>query len=312
MRTRRNNADDGRCRGIGWCTVSTTAGAYRPVTSPLTREALAPLPADCKGIQFSQPLAEDEYRQLAALLEHHPDKELFALQLDSTRHEHIVDLGFLQFFPNLRIFASTLELLQSLAGIEHLQRATKLVFFKSLHQMSAAPLATLTTLDDLWLDGHFTDRGTLRQLTRLTNFKMGYAGKVHDLSFLPPNLTRFSMNLGSVTDISALADLPNLQRLLFHKVHSLADLTPLANATELRYLYLVYLNKVTHLFDMSGLTELSELNIGALTNLTDLRPVLGAPSLTNLSVHQVPNLDRTSWHDTCLGWLAQGKPPFWE
>jgi hypothetical protein len=273
---------------------------------------LAPMPADCKGVKIDQPLSDDEYRQLAALLDDQPDRELFALQLDSTKHQPITDLGFLQFFPNLRIFASTLELLRSLDGIEHLQHADTVIIHKSLHRMSAAPLAELTNLDDLWLDGHFTDRGVLRGLTGLTNFKMGYAGKVADLSFLPPSLTRFSMNLGSVTDIRALADLPHLQRLLFHKVHSLAELSPLTDATGLTYLYLVYLNKVTELFDMSALTELTELTIGALTNLVELRQVLTAPNLTTLSVHQVPNLDHTSWHDTCVGWLAQGKPPFWE
>jgi Leucine-rich repeat (LRR) protein len=292
--------------------VPTRASAYRRVTSPLTPDALAPLPEDCKGIQLSQPMAEDEYRQLADLLDRHPDKELFALQVDSTRHEHITDLGFLQFFPGLRIFASTLELLQSLEGIEHLQRVEKLFINKALHRMSAAPLATLTSLRELWLDGQFSDRDVLRGLTGVTNFKMGYAAKLTDLSFLPPNLTRFSMNLGSVTDISALTDMPHLQKLLFHKVHSVADLTPLADATGLHTLYLAYLNKVTHLFDMSALTDLTDLTVSAMTNLTDLRPVLTAPNLTKLTVYDLPALDPVSWRDTCTGWLAQGKPPFWD
>lgn len=290
--------------------MSNTAAAYRRVASPLTLDALAPLPDDCPGIEFSEPLADDEYRQLADLLERHPDKELFALQVKSDRPA-ITNLEFLRFFPHLRAFASTLVHLDTLEGVQHLMQVRKLLFHKAIHRMSAAPLAGLTSVDDLWLDGHFTDRGALRELTGLTNFKMGYASKVEDLSFLPPNLTRFSMNLGSVADISALADLPNLQRLLFHKVRSLGDLTPLAGATRLRHLYLVSLDKVTHLFDMSALTELTELNIGALTNLVDLRPVLTAPNLTTLSVHQVPNLDHQSWRETCEGWLAQGKPPFW-
>jgi hypothetical protein len=302
----------GRYRGIGFDIVSTTAGAYRRVTSPLTPEALAPLPTDCKGIQFSQPLAEDEYRQLADLLDRHPDKELFALQLDSTRHKHIVDLGFLQFFPNLRIFASSLELLQTLDGIEYLQRADKLFFRKTLRRMSAAPLAGLTGLDELWLDGEFTDRDALRELTGLTDFSMGYAGKVNGLQFLPPNLTRFSMNLGSVTDISAVTDHRHLQRVDFHKVHSLADLTPLSGMTQLRDLYLAKLYKLTELFDMSALTGLTELTLHNLTHLTDLRPVLTAPNLGTLSVYNLPALQPGSWHDTCTGWLAQGKPPFWE
>jgi hypothetical protein len=287
-------------------------GQYRTVASPLTAEALTPLPEDCPGIVVNQPMRDDEYRQLAELLERQPDKKLYALQVDSTRQEHITTIDFLKFFPRLRRFTCNLAFLRSLQGVEHLRHADSLSLFKSPNRMSAAPLAELTNLKELWLDGHFTDRGALRGLSGLTNFSMGYAGKVADLSFLPPNLTRFSMNLGSITDISALADLPHLQRLSFHKVHSLADLSPLADATALAYLYLVYLNKVTELFDMSALTELTELIIGALTNLAELRQVLTAPSLTTLSVHEVPNLDHQSWRETCQGWLAQGKPPFWE
>jgi hypothetical protein len=206
----------------------------------------------------------------------------------------------------------SLEYLPSLDDVERLQNADDLRFFKALQRMSAAPLAALTDLDVLWLDGQFSDRDALRELIGLTNFKMGYAAKIPDPSFLPQNLTRFSMNLGSVTEIRALADLPSLQHLLFHKVHSINDLSPLADATGLRMLYLGYLNKVTHLFDLSALTELTDVTVSAMTNLVDLRPVLSAPSLTKLSVHQLSNLDHVSWHDTCTGWLAQGKPPFWE
>jgi hypothetical protein len=157
--------------------VSTTASVYRRVASPLTTDATAPLPTDCKGIKLDQPLADHEYRQLAALLEDQPDKELFVLQLDSTHQEPITNLRFLQFFPQLRIFAGTLELLQSLDGIEHLQQAHTIVLHKANHRMSAAPLAPLTALRDLWLDGQFTDREAIRNLSGVTNFKMGYAAK---------------------------------------------------------------------------------------------------------------------------------------
>jgi Leucine-rich repeat (LRR) protein len=119
------------------------------------------------------------------------------------------------------------------------------------------------------------------------------------------------MNLGSTTDIGTLAELPHLQKLLLHEVRGLANLTPLANATGLRYLYLADLREVATLFDMTNLTDLTEATI-SLPNLTDLRPVLSAPNLTTLSVPHAPALDPTSWRDTCTGWLAQGKPPFWE
>ena len=285
---------------------------YRRVTTPLVPEALEPLPAEAEGIQFAEPLLEDDYRQLASLLERHPDKRLLALQLDSTRREHITDLSFLEFFPNLRIFTSSLELLRTLDGIEHLEAVEDLQVFKAQRRMSASPLATLSTLEKLWLDGEFSDRAALGSLTGVTDLSMGYAPKLADLSFLPPNLTRFAMNMGSVTDISALAELPHLQRLSFHKVGSVADLTPLANATGLHDVYLAQLNGVTQLFDMSALADLTEVTVSGLSSLIDLRPVLTAPNLTTLSVFDLPSLDPGSWHDTCVGWLATGRPPFWE
>jgi hypothetical protein len=292
--------------------VSTTAGGYRGVTSPLTPDMLAPLPDDCDGIDFEQPLTDDEYRQVAALLEQYPDKRLYALQMDSTRQTHITDLKFLQFFPHLRRFSCNLEMLQTLEGIEHLKQPDEIRIFKPVRKISAAPLTALTALDVLWLDGQYSDRDALRELTGVTNFKMGYAAKLPNLGFLPPNLARFSMNLGSVTDISALNDLPYLQRLSFHKVHGIADLTPLSRAIGLETLYLAHLNKVTDLFDMSTLTDLTDLTVSAMPKLTDLRPVLTAPNLSNLTVYDLPALDAASWRETCTTWLAQGKPPFWE
>ncbi len=210
------------------------AQAFREVASPLSLDALEALPDDCVGIAFSGPLTDEEYRKIAGLLERHPDKKMYASQLDSTCEIHITDLGFLRFFSNLRRFSMRLPWLESLEGIEHLRGADELLIFKMQRRLSAAPLAQLRNLDYLWLDGQYSERGALRDMTGLTNFKMGYAAKIPDLSFLPPNLTRFSMNLGSVTDISALADLPYLNDLSFHKVHSIADLSPLAGVTGLR------------------------------------------------------------------------------
>lgn len=292
-------------------------GDYRDVASPLTADMLSPLPEDCAGIAVDDPLTDSEYRQLAALLESHPDKNLYAIQLEPQYggpepSQLFSDLGFLRFFPNLQRFSCKLEYLQRLDGVEHLTNARQIHIRKTLRPMSAAPLATLTNLDELWLDGHYNDRDALRNLSGLTYFKLGYAGKVADLKFLPPNITRFSMNLGSISDIGALTTLLNLQRVSFHKVQSIADLSPLAALTGLSHLYLAKLYKVTELFDMSAMAGLTELELYNLNHLTDLRPVLTAPNLTTLAVCDLPGLEPGSWHDTCTGWLAQGKRPFWD
>lgn len=182
---------------------------YREVTPPLTAQMLEPLPEDCLGILFDQPLADEEYRALAALLERHPAKELYALQLASAPNP-ISGLGFLRHFPNLQRFACNLHPLQSFDGIQSLNHIDKLTIFRPDIELSAAPLGELTTLRELWLDGHYCDLSVLANLTGVTYMKMGYAGKLTDLSFLPPSVTTLSMNLGSITNIDALAVLPNL------------------------------------------------------------------------------------------------------
>jgi hypothetical protein len=283
----------------------------REVTSPLTPQMLEPMPEDCLGILFSEPLADEEYRALAAVLERQPDKKLYALQLSSAPHP-ITSLGFLRHFPNLERFTCNLHPLESFDGIQSLRHVKKLTVMRPDAKLSAAPLGELVTLRELWLDGHYRDLSALANLTSVTYAKMGYAGKLPDLSFLPPSVTKFSMNLGSITNIDALAALPNLTWLAFHKVRSLADLTSLAKATSLEYLYFAGLTSVTDLFDMSELTQLAELHIHGLTHLRELRPVLTAPKLRKLSVTDLPALQANSWHDTCTGWLAQGKPPFWQ
>jgi hypothetical protein len=272
---------------------------------------LAPLPKECLGILLDQPFADEEYRALAALLERHPEKELYALQLASAPNP-ITNLGFLRHFPNLQRFACNLHPLQSFDGIQSLRKIDKLTIFRPDRELSVEPLGELITLRELWLDGHYRDLSALANLTSVTYVKMGYAGKLSDLTFLPSSVTKFSMNLGSITNIDALSALPSLTWLAFHKVRNLANLTSLASATNLEYLYLAGLTSVTDLFDMSALTQLAELHIHDLTHLAELQPVLTAPKLRKLSVTDLPALQTNSWHDTCTGWLAQGKPPFWE
>lgn len=283
----------------------------REVTSPLTAQMLAPLPEDCQGIRFSEPLADEEYRALATMLERQPDKKLYALQLSSAPNP-ITDLGFLRHFPNLQRFTCNLHPLESFEGIQSLREVKKLTVMRPDVELSAAPLGELVALRELWLDGHYHDLSVLTNLTAVFDVSMGYAGKLSDLTFLPPSVTKFTMNLGSITNIDALAALPNLTWLAFHKVRSLANLNSLAKATNLEYLYLAGLTSMTDLFDMSALTQLAELHIHGLTHLRELRPVLTAPQLRKLSITDLPALQTNSWHDTCTGWLAQGKPPFWE
>jgi hypothetical protein len=119
------------------------------------------------------------------------------------------------------------------------------------------------------------------------------------------------MNLGSITDISAIADTA-LETLALFKVGGLADLSPISQLTSLRALRLYHLNEVASLPDMARLTSLTELVIDDLKRLSDTRPVLTAPKLTELTVVNPANIDSQAWEDTWKTWIAQGKPPFWK
>lgn len=301
-------------------TSATAEGAegYRDVASPLTAEMLAPLSPNCPGVSIVEPLTDTDYQMIAELLAGYLDKGLYVSQLQTPEWssrpfvDHpITDLEFLRFFPSLQRFACNLFYLKSLDGLQHLKACTWLQVFKSPSRLSAAPIGELAKLDYLMLDGQVRDLDTLRTLPNLTTLSLGYARKLPGLDFLPASLRTFSMNRGSITDISAVAD-TQLEKLSFFKVGALSDLSPISRVTSLRHLQLYHLREVTNLPDMTALTDLTDLIIDDLKNLSDTRPVLTAPNLTNLSVTNLPSIDPKAWEQTWKTWIQEGRPPFWD
>jgi hypothetical protein len=287
---------------------------YRDISSPITDDDLSPLPADSPGVAIRSALTSAEYRQVAGLLERHPEKELYATQPKSATPNEwsITSLDFLQYFPELRRFSTSLYHLRSLEGLQYLTHCTELIVFRMANRLSVAPIAGMPVLERLFLAGQHRDRDALNQLDTLRWLSLQYAAQLKTLDWLPNHLRSFSMNVGSITDISGLARHPGIEDVSFHKTKLLADLSPLAEMTGLTSLYLAQLSKVTSLFDMSGLQQLRKLQILTLRKLTDTTPLLAATNLTELFLYDLPALDPQSWHDTCTGWLAQGKAPFWE
>ncbi|MDV3126048.1 hypothetical protein M1247_14060 [Mycobacterium sp. 21AC1] len=291
---------------------------YREVASPLTGDMLAPLPAESPGLAIEEPLTDDDYQAVAEFLADYPDKKLYVSQLETPEwssqpfvQQPITDLEFLRFFPKLQRFACNLFYLKSLGGLRHLKACAWLQVYKSPTRLSAAPIAELTGLDYLMLDGQIRDLHALKTLPNLTILSLGYARKLPGLDFLPASVRTFSMNLGSITDISALAD-THLEELAFFKVGALRDLSPISQVTTLRELQLYHLREVTELPDMSALTHLTDLIIDDLKQLSDTRPVLTAPHLTNLAVTDLASIDPQAWEQTWKTWLQQGRPPFWQ
>lgn len=275
----------------------------REVFSPLRREDLAPLPPECPGVVLRSEFTPAEYRELAALLEAHPEKKLSAWPRS---------LEFLQYFPSLRGFSCSTRLLDSLDGLQLLRDCRFLYLHHPAATLSLSPIAEMPSLETLLIDGEYSNHSALALLTSLRTLTLIHAAKLQTLEWLPPNLVDFSMNVGSIRDISGLTRFPNIAEISFHKTRLLADLSPLGSVTGLQKLHLSQLSSVTELFDFSGLQQLRDLRIVTLRKLTDTRPLLAARSLVDLFLYDLPALDPQSWHDTCQGWLDQGKPPFWE
>jgi hypothetical protein len=290
------------------------ARRYRDITSPVTDDDLTQLPDESAGITLRSALTSREYQRVAELLAHRSELDLYVTQPPSgPLHQYsITTLDFLQYFPELRHFSCQLPHLRSLDGLQYLTKCTTLQLFRMTNRLSVAPIADMPALETLFLAGQYRDRDALHHLDTLRSLSLQYAAQLRTLDWLPHHLQRFSMNVGSITDISGLARRPGIQDISFHKTKLLADLSPLAEVTSMTSLYLAQLSKVTQLFDMSGLQQLRKLQILTLRNLTDTRPLLAATNLTELFLYDLPALDPQSWHDTCTGWLAQGKPPFWQ
>lgn len=279
---------------------------------------LAPLSPKSPGVAVDEPLTDSEYQAVAEFMDDYPEKKLYVSQLETPEWssrpfvEHpITDLEFLRFFPKLQRFACNLYYLKSLDGLRHLKSCTRLQVYKSPARLSVAAIGQLTELDYLMLDGQTRDLDALKALPNLTTLSLGYARKLPGLDFLPASVREFSMNLGSITDISALADDTHLEKLSFFKVGALRDLSPISQVTSLHTLQLYHLREVTELPDMTALTNLTDLIIDDLKQLSDTRPVLGAPNLTNFSVANLASIDPQAWEDTWKTWLDQGRPPFW-
>ncbi|MGJ6127238.1 hypothetical protein QN239_32170 [Mycolicibacterium sp. Y3] len=293
---------------------------YRRVGPSLTSQMLAPLPAESPGISLTEPLSDAEYKQLGEFLADYPDKELFVMQVKPAEwsgkplvEREIADLEFLRLFPKLKRFACDMFYLESFDGLRHLRgECTSLMINNPApRRMSVRVLSELSKLEYLMLDGPTRDLDALKSLPNLTTLSLGYARKLPGLDFLPSSLRSFTMNLGSITDISAIADTA-LETLAFFKVGGLADLGPISHLTSLRALRLYHLKEVANLPDMSALTQLTELVIDDLKKLSDTRPVLTAPNLTELTVTNLANIDPQAWETTWKTWIAQGRRPFWD
>ena len=103
------------------------------------------------------------------------------------------------------------------------------------------------------------------------------------------NLTKLSLEIDYIYDITPLADLTKLTELSLD-ANRISDISPLAGLTELKYLDLGA-NLISDLTPLSGMTDLTMLDLGS-NQIDDLTPLSGLTNLKelDLSVNQIGDL----------------------
>ncbi len=146
-----------------------------------------------------------------------------------------------------------------------------------------SPLASLTNLTELFLDGNqISDISPLANLTNLTKLDLDY-NQISDVSPLSnlTNLTRLDLEYNQISNISPLANLTNLTRLNLNRIQ-ISDISPLANLTNLTWLSLCN----SHVSDFSPLANLTNLTTLSLNGnqISDISPLAGLTNLTDLDL----------------------------
>lgn len=239
--------------------------------------------------------------------------------LDVSRNK-IADLAPLRSLPNiteLRINSNQISDLRPLEGFHELQK----IPFSGNPVRDLSPLRELPLLETLDLTGApYVDLETLQGFTHLTRLIMNGRG-LEDLTFLAGlhNLVELALISDThecqIQDISALAELKNLERL--HLEHSqIKDISPLRGLTRLQELYL----RDNDIQDISALATLPALEtIDLIENqVTDLQPLLDNPDIgTRTSIGLRGNPARV-WNFTLVTsedgevletWYADEVPP---
>ena len=156
----------------------------------------------------------------------------------------------------------SVTLCSALTGIEH---ATNLVDFASIYGRfsNLAPLAGLTSLQGLILDGHNAEMVDLGPLARLTS------------------LARLTLTNYAIGDIAPLAGLTSLDHIDLEG-NAIVDLTPLAGLTSVRRIELSG-NEIADLGPLSGLTSLEWL-VASDNQIVDIGPLSSLTSIFQLEL----------------------------
>jgi hypothetical protein len=259
----------------------------REVRPPLTDDQLEPLNPQCRYVQFSEPLADQDYARLAEFLTGHPEVTLRAYGMYP---RELRSLDFLRFFPeHPRVRIDILDL-DDISGLEFLTPdlqhlglgATRKTFSLSL-------LGRSPRLKTLFVEGHSKDIEAIAELIELEDLTLRSI-TLPNLSILTTldRLRSLDIKLGGIKDLSLLPEIGRLEYVELWMVRGLTDVRALGYVGTLRFAFLQALRRVESLPDFSRSTALERLHLETMKGLRSLKAVARAPALTDLVVVDVP------------------------
>jgi hypothetical protein len=262
---------------------------WRWVRTPVTDAMLGPLEPECEAITLRTQLTDNQFALLAESMRLRPDVHLFVSECyDGT----IRDLEFLRFFPWFDRFYVEVPSVESFAGLRYLPGLQQLSLGKTRRPLSLAPLAELTSLRRLEVDGPAKNYQALSALTDMRSLTLRSV-TIPDLSVLTSmiGLRALDIKLGGTCDLTMLRAFEQLQYLELWMIRGFCDLNPVAAVPSLDTLFLESLKHVTELPDLSRMTSLRRVHLNSMTGLSDLTPLLTAPNLEELVLERMDHLD---------------------
>jgi Leucine-rich repeat (LRR) protein len=266
----------------------------REITSPVTRDHLAPLSDKCQVVQFNAPLSDSDHQKVAELLKTYPT---VSLRVYAHYKTGLSDLSFLRHYPFIKDFQVDVYKLDSLDGIEFLpDDLEEFSFSQTKKTFSLKFLERFTQLKQLYIEDHSKDIEIISQLTNLEKLTLRSI-RLTDLSLLVElkKLWWLAIKLGGTKDLSALAQMSALKYLELWMIRGLEDISVVSTLKNLQYLFLQDLKNVKRLPDFSECLSLSRIVIENLSELTDLSPLLTAANLEELVVTNSHNLQPSAF-----------------
>ena len=248
----------------------------REIKSPIKK--LRPLSPQCRVVQFSKPLTEKDFKNLAGFMRDYPEIPLRIYG----HYNRNCDLEFLKYFEFLKGFQADAYTLEDIGGLRYLPSDLQFLAIgptkKSLSPLSYLP--DFPELKELYIEGQKKNFELIESLQKLETLTIRSV-TLSDLSVLTPlkNLLSLAIKLSKTTDLRLLPELKKLRYLELWMVKGLADLGMLSELYALQYLFLQALRNVTELPSFQSLEKLRRVHIETMKGLTNMAPIAESPNL---------------------------------